>query len=137
MSKVQPVPREYVHATWPLVEKYVSSAMAYSAGEYTAEQLKGMLAHGMQQMVVVVDDDGTIRGAATVEFVNFPQMRVAFVTSIGGRMISSKDNWDQFAAWMKSMGATHCRGAAREEIARLWKQKFGFEEVYRIVEKEL
>jgi hypothetical protein len=54
------------------------------------------------------------------------------VTTIGGRLISSLDTFEQLKQLMKAFGATALEGAARESIARLWG-RYGFAEKYRIV----
>jgi hypothetical protein len=82
-------------------------------------------------LLVAVDGE-TIHGAAAVEFFNRPNDRVAFITAIGGKLVSNEDTFAQLKALMLSMGATTIEGAAREAIARLWS-RYGFEEKYRIV----
>jgi hypothetical protein len=83
---------------------------------------------------VAVDESGEIKGACTIEYINRPNSRVAMITAIGGRLITSEDSFDQLRNILKLNGATHIEGAARESIARLWKMKFGFAEKYKIVE---
>jgi hypothetical protein len=130
--KIQYVPLEYVSQTWPLVEQYISSALEHGHGEYTTEQVKVYLVTGQWTLYVAVDDAGALHGAGTVCFNNMPNDRVAFVTTIGGRLFTSQDTWQQFVDLLKARGATQVEGAARESIARLWK-RYGFEEKYRIV----
>ena len=131
--QAQYVPVEYIHQTWPLVEKYIASALEYSHGEYTAEQAKVYLVNGQWTLFVAVDDAGALHGACAVQFNNMPNDRVAFVMAIGGKLFTDKETWQQFVELLKARGATRIEGAARESIARLWKAKFGFEEKYRIV----
>lgn len=131
--QVQQVPVQYVHAAWPKVERFVTSALEYSKGEYLPEQAKVFVATGQWALFVAVDDNQEIQGAACVQFNNMPNDRVAFVVAIGGKLISDADTWGQFTSLLKVNGATYVEGAARESIARLWKAKFGFEEKYRIV----
>lgn len=130
--KIQYVPSEFVNQTWPLVEPYISSALEHSHGEYTPDQVKVYLANGQWVLYVAVDDSNTVRGAGTVCYSNRPNDRVAFVTTIGGKLFTSQDTWRQFVALTKAQGATQIEGAARESIARLWK-RYGFETKYSIV----
>lgn len=130
--KIQYVPLEYVNQTWPLVEQYVASALEHSCGEYTPDQVKVYLATGQWTLYVAADDAGSLHGAGTVCFNNLPNDRVAFVTTIGGKLFTSQETWQQFVDLLKARGATQVEGAARESIARLWK-RYGFEEKYRIV----
>ena len=128
---LQRVDISHVHHVWPMVEGFLSSALEYSQGDYTLEQVKSLVAMGNWTLVVAVDDNG-VQGAATVDFFNRPNNRVAFITAIGGRLVSSENSVEQLKELLGSFGATCIEGAARESIARLWS-RYGFEEKYRIV----
>lgn len=95
-----------------------------------------MLVRGEQVLYVAVDN-GRILGAATVEFANFPNDRVAFITAIGGRMIARTDLFNELADILRQQGCTKIKGEAREAVARLWHQKFGIEAPRLIVEMKL
>lgn len=128
INRVDPA---HVHHVWPVVEGFIASALDHSKGDYTLDQVKTLVAMGNWTLLVAVDDNG-VQGAATVDFFNRPNDRVAFVTSIGGRLVSSPDSVEQLKNLLGSLGATCIEGAARESIARLWS-RYGFEEKYRIV----
>lgn len=129
--QVQRVDIAHVNQVWHLVEPFIANAMEYSCGDYTVEQVKTLVVMGHWSLLVAVDDDG-VKGAATVSFSNRPSDRVAFITSIGGKLISNPDTFEQLKQLLASTGATYIEGAARESIARLWS-RYGFEEKYRIV----
>lgn len=133
---IQHVPVAYFHQTWPLVEGFLADALKWGEDDYTVEQAKSFLARGDWLLVVAVDEQNTILGAAAVNFSNMPNDRIAFVIAIGGKLISSQDTYKQFSALLKSYGATKIQGAAREAIARLWT-RYGFKERYRIVEAKI
>lgn len=137
MIQVQYVDIKYIHQVWDLVRPFLEKGLARSGGEYSVDQLKVFLANGSQQLLVAVDEDGKIIGASSIELSNFPNERVAFVTSIGGKMLTSPEVWEQFEGWCRGNGATIVRGAAFESVARLWKKAFGVEQRYVIVEKRL
>lgn len=130
--KIEVVHPDHFQYAWPLVEKFISSALEHSHGEYTTEQAKVYLASGAWTLYVAVDDAGALHGAGAVQFNNRPNDRTAFVVAIGGKLFTGKDTWQQFVELLKLRGATQVEGAARESIARLWK-RYGFEEKYRIV----
>lgn len=134
--KVQYVEPKYLHYVWKDVEPFLAKAMEHSGGEYDLQQLKVFLVQGLQSLLIAIDDNG-IKGAATIEFINYPNERVAFITAIGGKMIANKDVWKQFEDWLAASGATLVRGAAFESVARLWRRAFGFENRYVMVEKRL
>jgi hypothetical protein len=130
--KIQYVALEWVNYTWARVEKFLADALVHSNGEYTVDQVKALVTQGKWALIVAIDDSGDIQGAATVEFFNRPNDRVAFITAIGGKLVSSVDTFSQLKTYARSMGATAIEGAARESIARLWR-RYGLEEKYRIV----
>ena len=137
MIQVQSVHPNIILQVWDQVEPLLAKGLQKCGGEYTVEHLKVYLIQGVQHLVVSTDEQSNIIGAAAVEFINYPNERVAFITSIGGKMVANKEVWDQFAAWCKYNGATMIRGAAFESVARLWKKAFGVEQRYVIVEKKL
>jgi hypothetical protein len=128
---IQRVDIGHVHQVWPMVEAHLAAAVEYSKGDYTLESVKVLVATGQWLLLVAVDDEG-VKGAATVAFSNRPHDRIAFITLIGGRLISNNDTFEQLKNLLRSLGATCIEGAAREAIARLWT-RYGFEEKYRIV----
>jgi hypothetical protein len=128
---IQRVDVGHIHQVWPLVEGYLASALEHSKGDYTLESAKVLLVTGQWLLLVAVDDDG-VQGAATISFNNRPHDRVAFVTAIGGKLISSEDSFAQLKNLLRTFGATCIEGAARDSIARLWS-RYGFEEKYKIV----
>ena len=77
--------------------------------------------------------DGDAHGPATVSFINYPIHRVAFVTAIGGKLISNQETFEQFKALLKNRGATKIQGYGRDAIVRLWKQ-YNFEPRNTLVE---
>jgi hypothetical protein len=133
---VRNIPTNYVAQAWPLVEHYIEAAVSYGGDDYTLEQVKVYVSSGQWLLVIAVDEQGVIHGAATVTFLNYPNDRIAFITFIGGKLISNKDTFGQLKDLLKANGATKIQGAAREAIARLWS-RYGFEERYRIVETKI
>jgi hypothetical protein len=133
---IQPVFTAAFSQTWPLVEGFLAEALKWGEDDYTADQAKVYLAKGDWLLVVAVDEENTIHGAAAISFNNMPNDRIAFVIAIGGKLISNQDTYMQFTALLKAHGATKIQGAARESIARLWT-RYGFKERYRIVEAKI
>jgi hypothetical protein len=135
--KVQPVPVQLVNQVWSRVEPFIKSAEEkFGGSEYTTEQIKVYLVTGQMMLLVATDENAEIHGAATVSFINYPNDRVAFVTSIGGKLVTSPETFAQMAEVFKGNGATKIQGMAKEAVARLWK-RFGFEEKAILVEVKL
>ena len=129
--RIERVDVGHVHQVWPMVEAHIASALEHAKGDYTLESVKVLLATGQWLLLVAVDDEG-VQGAATVLFTSRPHDRVAFITAVGGKLISNEETFAQLKELLRSLGATCIEGAARESIARLWS-RYGFEEKYRIV----
>lgn len=134
--QVRHVTQQFVAQTWPKVEGFIADAQKFSGGDYTLDQIKVYLASGQWMLLVAVDEANIIHGAATVNFINYPNDRVAFITFIGGKLISSADTFTQLKNIFTQCGATKIQGAARKSIARLWS-RYGFEERYIIVETKI
>jgi hypothetical protein len=134
--RVELVPLSLVHQTWPLVEKFLEEALKWGEDDYTVEQVKVFITKGEWMLLVAVDEQNAVHGAAAVNIYNMPNHRVAFIVAIGGRFISSPQTYEQLCNLLRGFGATKIRGVARESIARLWK-RYGFKERYILVEAKL
>jgi len=135
MLKFYVVPTEHIQQTWDKVEIMLDRAMAHSGGEYDLDQLKVLLTQGRQVLCVGTEEDLIIKCAMTIEWINYPNDRVAFITAIGGK--TDKQGFGEFEQWVKANGGTKIQGAAFEAVARLWKRAYGFENRYIIVEKQI
>ena len=133
---VQPVNVAYFHQTWPLVEELFSKANKYDSGDYTLDQIKGLLASGSWVLLVAIDEENVIHGAASISFYNMPNYRVGFITAMAGKAIVNKDVYEQVCSFIKANGATRVQCAARESAARLYKQ-VGMQERHTIMETVL
>lgn len=124
-----------VQQAWNDVAPLLASAMVHVDGEYTLDQLKVMLVDGKQTLLVLVDEDNNIQTAFTIEWINYPNDRVAFLTAIGGK--TDLNAFNQFKDWVRASGGTKIQGATFESVARLWKMKLGFKHKYTIMEYAL
>lgn len=133
--KIQHVDVSYVNQLWPQVEKFIEDALAYQ-DDYNVEHVKVFLVNGTWTLVVAIDEDGVIHGAATIQFYNRPNARVAFVVTMGGRLITGHETYEQFTELLKAFGATYIEGASRASATRLW-ERFGLKEKYRVAGAKL
>ena len=133
---VQQVPIQYVHQTWPAVEKFIADAFEYAQGDYDVRDAKAFITTGMWTLIVGVDADNGIHGAAVVSYFNRTNNRIAFVHGIGGNLVVNEENWLQFETLLQSNGATYLECAARQSTARLWS-RYGMESKYTILGKSL
>lgn len=134
MKSIDVIHPNYIAQIWPLVDQFIQNAMSHAKGECTAEQLKVNLVDESLQLMVYVDNDRIV-GAVIFEWNNLPNDRIFYINAIGGK--TSREHTKMMFDWAKSKGATTVRGCARESVARLWRIKYGFNEIYRMVEKRL
>jgi hypothetical protein len=135
--EIRHIPTNNVAQIWPLVEKYIDASQQYGGGgDYTLDHVKVYLSSGMWILVVAVDEQGLIQGAMTVSFVNYPNDRVAFVTSTGGKAIISKASLAQLKAIVYQMGATKIQAAVRPSMEKLLRRS-DFYKRYTIVETKI
>jgi hypothetical protein len=133
---LKPIPTEFTAQSWDLVAPHLELAMKYSGGDYNLDQIKMMVLMGQWLLIIMVDEQDKVHGACTVSFINYPNHRIAFVTAIGGKLISSEATFKQLCEIVKSRGATKLQGAARKSVARLWS-RYGFKERHITVEYKL
>lgn len=129
----------FVHQAWTVVEQYIVAAIKKGADfpeeyqDYTVDHVRGFLASGQWVLIVAVDEEDTVQGAATLSFINYPLHRVAFVTTMGGHLVTNRENADQLKQLVKSYGATKIQAYGRESMVRLLKHT-GFEPRNTLVE---
>lgn len=140
--QIRIVDNAYVNQTWPLIEPFLAEAMQKGgdfpawADNYTVDHIQVFVTSGTWLLVVAVDETGKIQGACTVSFINYPLHRVAFVTAIGGKLISNQETFAQFKQILKTYGATKIQGYGRDAIVRLWS-KYQFEPRNTLVEVQI
>ena len=133
--KIQPVPTSNFHQTWPLVEEFFTKATKFSE-DYTVDQIKALLASGSWLLLVATDEENNIHGAGSVNFINMPNDRVAFVTAISGKGIVNPDVYTQLTSILRGFGATKIQCAARESAAKLY-EGVGFTHKHIILEVKI
>jgi hypothetical protein len=133
--KIQHVDVNYVNQLWPQVEQFIDAALTHQ-DDYTLEHAKVFVVNGTWMLVVAIDEAGVIHGAATIQFYNRPSDRVAFVVTMGGKLITGHETYAQFTELLKAFGATYIEGASRASATRLW-ERFGLKEKYRVAGAKL
>jgi hypothetical protein len=129
--KIQHVPLEWVNRVWPTVAPFFEKALEHSK-DYDISHAQSFAASGRWALFVAVDDEGAVKGAGLVEFMNRPRQRVALVPLMGGRLIVGEEGFKQFKELLASFGATEIEAVVRESVARLYAP-LGFEEKGRVV----
>lgn len=138
--RVAPVDPNFIQQVWPRVADFIKSAVDKGSNSdtrnYNEQHIQQFLTSGAWTLLVAVDDANEIHGACTISFMSYPLHRVAFVTAIGGKLVSSEETFAQLKQFCLSNGATKIQGYGRDAIVRLWS-RYGFEPVSTLVEVKL
>ena len=133
--KLYIVPTQQVQRFWHLAEPLLQKALEKGNNEFTADQLKLLVTQGQQQLLLVMKDE-ICYVALTVQFINYPNDRIAYITYIGGK--NTKAGFGQFKQWAKEQGCTAIQGSTKyESIARLWHRLYGYKKKYQLMELKL
>ena len=136
---IRSVDVNHIQQSWHLVKGYLEDALTKGndfpdwAACYNINHVQQYVTAGQWLLLVAVDEQNEIHGAGTVSFINYPLHRVAFVTCIGGKLISNHDTFAQLKQILKAHGATKIQGSGRDAIVRLWK-RYDFEPRNTLVE---
>jgi len=133
---VRPVDVNYIAQTWPLVESYIADAHKHGGDDYTLDQVRMFLATGAWLLLVATDEESKLHGAMTVSFINYPNDRVAFVTTTGGKTICTAETLSQLKTLLQGLGATKIQAAGRPAVVRMLG-RLGFKERYMVVETKI
>ena len=133
--KLYVVPTNQVQRFWYLAEPLLQKALDKGNNEFTADQLKLLVTQGQQQLLLVMKEDKCYV-ALTVQWINYPNDRVAYITYIGGK--NTKAGFEQFKQWAKENGGTAIQGSTKYEgIARLWSRLYGYKKKYQLMELKI
>jgi len=125
---IRHVDTNHVQQVWPAVKPFLEEAMVKGgdfpdwAKDYTVDHIQSFLTNGAWLLIVAVDEEGTVHGAATLSFINYPIHRVAFITTIGGKFIANPEVLGQLKALVKLRGATKMQAFCRKSMVRLLEQ---------------
>ena len=133
---IQYVPTEYAAQTWPFVEHHIKRMEGFEPCDHTLDQMRMQVCTGGWTLLVAVDESNQITGAATVAFQSYPNDRIAFITSMGGRGITGRNSFKQLQELLRAKGATRIQGYARESMARFAKA-YGLKEVAVLLDAPL
>lgn len=133
--QVQIVAPVNIYQIWDKIEPYFIAAEAEGTGDCTTSQLKLQLISGVVSLLVAVNEEQIIQGAASIVLQNLPNHRVAVITALGGKGIVNEEVFEQVVVWAKSQGATKIRAWAKDSQVRLYRQKAGLNTTTNVVEK--
>ena len=85
---IEGIKGESVEAWWPLVEEYLNTALEYSLGEYSIDDIKNACISKNMQLWVKVGKQA--KGAFVTKIAKYPQKNLLIVILLGG---------DEFQEW--------------------------------------
>lgn len=129
------VPIQQTPTVWPVCEVLLVRAFDNSE-DCDINEAKFLVTQGAWHLFIARDSKYIVHGAATVNFFNRMNDRVAFVTAISGRLITKKPIKKQFYALLRENGSTIIECAARGAQKRLW-QRAGMKEKCTIMTQQL
>ncbi len=117
---VQEISPNYINAVWPQIEDFLKDSVAQSHGEFSIDETKTYLVQGLWSLYAAVDSENKICGVMAVHYFNRTDNRVAFITNIGGKLLTTPELFSQLVDILKNNGATCIEGAVRDSLVRLW-----------------
>lgn len=132
--KLQQVNPNYVCQLWDIIEPMLNKGIQQD-GEYSIDQLKGMLATG-ERTLLVADKDGEIKGACAVSIALHPNKSVCWIMSLGGSdgvLFLAKE----LEKWAKSQGCTDIKGSTTRGLSNVLKSRCNYDNSRVIVRKKL
>jgi hypothetical protein len=121
---------------WPIVAPMLQRAIDLDPTEITIEQVEYSVRTGKTCLIVWVDSDEGITGAATVDFIDYPRQRVAHVNLMGGKSIVREHVFNQAKEWMKSFGATKAQCWAKGSLVQMY-EKMGLSNTHQVMRIDL
>ena len=129
------VPTTHIHQFWHFAEQHLQRAIDTGNGEFTIDQLKQFVSQGNSVLLLVIKEEECL-GALTVQWVMYPNDKVAYITYIGG--YTDHKCWGQFLTWVRNNGGTKVQGStAKDSIVRLWRMKWNMKPKYTLMEYKL
>ncbi|CAB3928428.1 hypothetical protein [Achromobacter deleyi] len=121
---------------WPDVAPLLAAALAKGEGELDLSQLRMLITSRHAELVLVRAGDDLV-GAIAIEFIQYPNYRVAnFIATGGRRLFACESDVSQLKTWLKDRGASKIQGYCPPAVARLWA-RLGFHVAYQVVRCDL
>lgn len=125
----------FIDEVWPTVGPMLKRAVDISPHDCTLEQLELLVRQGHTHLLFW-EDEGVIKGAATVDFIDYPHQRVAHVGFMGGAGIVKDHVFAQAKEWMRGMGAKTAQCWTRDALVGMY-EKMGMEVTHHVMRSAL
>jgi len=131
MSLHYVAPNQLPHA-WPVAAPLLQRAIDLDPSAITIEQAEYAVRTGRSHLLVWVEGEQGITGAATIDFMDYPRERIGHINLLGGKGVVKQDVFDAVKQWMRSMGATKVQCWAKGNLVRLY-EKMGMEKTHQVM----
>lgn len=134
MNNLVYVSPDKVKDFWPRCRDFIISGLMASE-ESSINIVYEDLLKDKALLIIQLNENGEVYWAMVVRFINTPNIRVAWIISIGGSgVVKSQDEWTDIKNKIKNIGgASKIKAVAKNSQARLWK-RMGFLNSASIIE---
>lgn len=136
MKRLEFVPASHIDMAWRDGAHLLSRACETSGGEITVDQLKLMLSRGERSLFAVLDGEQKV-GWLVLRVDQLPNVRVLHVCELYAPGATFEECWGQMQEFARANGCSEIRCSAKEAQCRLYRMRFGFQEVYTTMRFEL
>jgi len=102
----------------------------------TIEQVEYSIRTGRVFLLVWEEDNKGVTGAVTVEFIDYPRVRVGHGNLMGGKGIMRPHVIEEMYNWMRMHGATKAQVWARGSLVNMY-EKFGLKVTHQVMRIDL
>ena len=133
---IEGIKGENVETWWSLVEEYLNTALKYSLGEYSIDDIKNLCISKDMQLWVKFDKE--VQGAFVTKISKYPQKNILCVLLLGGKeFIKWRDEADALLnAFGKQNNCEYVELFGRKGWGKMLKD-IDYKEVTRLFAKEI
>ena len=119
---IEAVPQEHILSIWDTVKPFIERVVDnIEDSDYSTEHVLAYLMIEQWMLIIAYDEHNYILGVATVQLIDYPFNRVAFITGVSGRGIVNRYNYEKLKSLLKQYGASKIQGYGRASITRLYR----------------
>ena len=122
-----------LNVIWPQIKGFIDAALVFARGEINADQVRYAVVKRIAELFIT-EKDGKVTGAVVVEFINYPNYRVANIIATGGKGVM--ENLTDFKALLKVGGASYIDSHVRDSMAKMLA-KHGMKKIYTAMRCEV
>lgn len=127
---------QFLDEVWGKVSALLAPALVYAEEDTSLDIIQLRIRRG-ELLLLLWAPDGNIIGAMTVEFLDNPRRRVAFISYAGGAGgATGEEQFAALCAWCRDNGASAIQAWCHERSAALL-DKYGFERQYIVTRYKL